>query len=323
MSEKIVDKNGEILFIYDAETCNPNGDPDNENKPRMDYLTSTNLVSDVRLKRYIRDYIELHKNQEIYLTNPDGIVLNATNRLKYWKFKKEKNKTPKDLQEIKKTKINDITKKELLDNFIDIRFFGATIPIKSTEEGKSGSSITFIGPIQFNWGKSFNEVEIMQSSGITSHLSSEEGAQGAMGSDFRVYYSLIGFHGIISAIRATNTALKWDDINLFDEAMIKSIPNWITRSKINQYPRVYLRICYNSNDFFIGDLRNYVNLENKKDLRTIGDVSLYLEDLTSLLEKNIDKIEYIKYFFDEHLRDQLKILIDNEKIKSKLQELTF
>jgi len=40
--------NSEILFIYDAQMCNPNGDPDEENRPRMDYATQTNLVSDVR-----------------------------------------------------------------------------------------------------------------------------------------------------------------------------------------------------------------------------------------------------------------------------------
>ena len=49
--------NKEFLFIYDAALCNPNGDPDQDNKPRMDRATKTNLVSDSRLKRYIRDYL--------------------------------------------------------------------------------------------------------------------------------------------------------------------------------------------------------------------------------------------------------------------------
>lgn len=48
--------NHEILFLYDACLCNPNGDPDEENRPRMDYETRRNLVSDVRLKRYLRDH---------------------------------------------------------------------------------------------------------------------------------------------------------------------------------------------------------------------------------------------------------------------------
>jgi len=49
--------NREFLFLYDASMCNPNGDPDQENKPRMDRATKTNLVSSFRIKRYIRDYL--------------------------------------------------------------------------------------------------------------------------------------------------------------------------------------------------------------------------------------------------------------------------
>src|SRR6056297_3344634 len=63
-----IEKNSEILFLYDAKMTNPNGDMDNENKPRMDYDTNTNLVSDVRLKRYLRDYFESGLGKEIFIT---------------------------------------------------------------------------------------------------------------------------------------------------------------------------------------------------------------------------------------------------------------
>ena len=68
MSEKKLENNSEILFLYDAKMCNPNGDMDDENKPRMDYDTSSNLVSDVRLKRYIRDYFEKDLKKDIFVT---------------------------------------------------------------------------------------------------------------------------------------------------------------------------------------------------------------------------------------------------------------
>ena len=58
--------NSDILFLYDAKLCNPNGDPDDENKPRMDYERNVNLVSDVRLKRYIRDYFQW-TGQEVFV----------------------------------------------------------------------------------------------------------------------------------------------------------------------------------------------------------------------------------------------------------------
>jgi len=54
----IIANNSDYLFLYEAIQCNPNGDPDQENKPRMDYDTDTNLVTDVRVKRYIRDYLK-------------------------------------------------------------------------------------------------------------------------------------------------------------------------------------------------------------------------------------------------------------------------
>ena len=64
-----IENNSEILFIYDAKMCNPNGDPDDENKPRMDYDRNINLVSDLRLKRYIRDYLMAVLADHGYLTH--------------------------------------------------------------------------------------------------------------------------------------------------------------------------------------------------------------------------------------------------------------
>jgi len=77
-------KNKEFLFIYDAAMCNPNGDPDQENKPRMDRATRTNLVSDGRLKRYIRDYIidsRKENDDDVFVRNINGRKLSVEKRL--------------------------------------------------------------------------------------------------------------------------------------------------------------------------------------------------------------------------------------------------
>src|SRR3989338_11139720 len=68
-SKMTIKNNSEILFLFDAKRTNPNGDMDNENKPRIDLETDTNLVSDVRMKRYIRDYLELFKGEEVFITD--------------------------------------------------------------------------------------------------------------------------------------------------------------------------------------------------------------------------------------------------------------
>ncbi len=57
----------EILFLYDIQNANPNGDPNDENKPRIDEETGNNIVTDVRLKRTIRDYLMEEKKQEIFV----------------------------------------------------------------------------------------------------------------------------------------------------------------------------------------------------------------------------------------------------------------
>jgi len=72
--------NNEILFLYDCKECNPNGDPDNENKPRMDLLREKALVSDVRLKRYMRDFFQNVKNEPIFVSKVDDETVDATDR---------------------------------------------------------------------------------------------------------------------------------------------------------------------------------------------------------------------------------------------------
>lgn len=282
--------NSEILFLYDAKLCNPNGDADDENRPRMDYETGKNLVSDLRLKRYVRDYLE-EKGYEIFVSKPEDKSVTATQRLEIFFEKETGNK-----------KI-DISSKEnkdmILNNLIDIRLFGATLPIKGEEKGMSGN---FIGPVQFNWGYSLNKVQLVDSNGITSHFSSEATkGQGAMGKDYRVYYSLLAFHGIISAKRGTKTNLKKEDIALLDEALIKAIPLMATRSKVGQYPRLVLRVEYIDDETFIGDFRDYINIEynDKKFIRNISDYQLNIKKLIEVLEENGDRIAKI-YLWDNN-----------------------
>lgn len=325
MTEKImtIANNHELLFVYDAKMCNPNGDPDNENKPRMDSDREINLVSDLRLKRYIRDYFEQYLGKPIFVCNVDGRSVTSTERLKH--LANEKGKNIEDL-------VNDET--ILLENLLDVRFFGATMTIKGTKlsddksgskPGKSGSR-KFTGPVQFNWGYSLNKVNIMESSGITSHFSSETGkAQGAMGKDYRVDYSLIAFHGIISAKRAEHTHLTEKDIVLFDQAIVNSIPLMATRTKIGQYPRLYLRVEYNSPEFLLGDLRKYISIDcdPKVPIRYVSDYTLDVSKLKDLLVKNKEHIKSVQWWASPEF--QIKggeIIKQFAELNGKVQQIT-
>ncbi len=284
--------NSQILFIYDAQMCNPNGDPDEENRPRMDYPTQTNLVSDVRLKRYIRDYLS-EKKIELYVQKAEsGEVVTAGQRIAdVLGQEKAKKLEKKDLETI-------------LERLTDIRLFGATIPVKL--EGK-GQSVAFTGPVQFNWGYSLNRVYLLDTQTITSRFSSETGReQGTMGKDYRVKYSLIAFHGVISGYNAERTHLRDADVALLDEAMLKAIPLHATRSKVGQSPRLYLRVEYNTDDFILDDLRQWVQLQvpgGKKDeeIFSVKDVHLDLTALTEKLNGTADHIAAVYYWLDDAL----------------------
>lgn len=267
-------KNSEILFLYDAKMTNPNGDPDEENRPRMDYERDINLVSDLRLKRYIRDYLQ-NKGQDIFVTQLEGQTVR-----------------PKGIVDnLKKSLGKDkLDKKDILENLIDVRLFGATIPIE-------GDTNAFTGPVQFNWGYSLNKVELMESA-ITSHFSTgDSNKQGAMGRDYRVKYSFIAFSGVISGNRAKETLLKEEDLEMLDEAMVRSIPLLATRSKVGQYPRLYMRVEYKDAETILGDMRSMINLKEKlQNTRDISEVEIDLELLEKYLKDNKDKIDRIYYY---------------------------
>ena len=255
-------RNSEILFLYDAKMTNPNGDMDNENKPRMDYDTDTNLVSDVRLKRYLRDYFETALNKEIFVTEKAAKAEERAKQLK------EKNLEYTDL--------------------IDVRLFGAVF-------AASGANTHITGPVQFNWGYSLNPVEINESSTITSSFSSGEG----VGKDFRVKYSFIAFSGGINSNTSETSKLTEGDLTLFDKAMIKAIPFNRTRSKIGQTPRLYLRVQADNNQTVLKDLREFISLDykidNKYAVRTVKEFSVDISKLIEYLEdKSIEKIIYWK-----------------------------
>ena len=282
--------NSEILYLYDAKLTNPNGDPDEENRPRMDYDRNINLVSDLRLKRYIRDYMILN-GEDIFVSGVDGHPVTADKRV---------------------SELQDKSEEWILSNWRDVRMFGATMTVKKDNR-------TYIGSVQFNWGYSLNEVELLEAS-ITSHFSSSENAtQGTIGKDFRVKYSLISFFGVISGNRAEKTRLTEEDVNFLDKAMRYAIPNLATRSKIGQYPRLYMRVEYIDNKTMLGDFRDLISLKEKVEyIRDIEECELDITKLVEKLENEKNRINKIYFFHDENL----ELTVDGEKVRDLKEVLS-
>ncbi|WP_334109909.1 type I-B CRISPR-associated protein Cas7/Csh2 [Thermodesulfitimonas autotrophica] len=290
-----ITQNSELLFLYDAKMCNPNGDPDDENRPRFDPDRERCLVSDVRLKRYIRDYLE-EKGHTIYVTKAEGVV-QATDRIK---------------QVLGKDDVSGADLPALLAKLIDVRLFGATMPIKGAKKGE-GEAVNLTGPVQFAWGYSLNRVQMVDSVTISSQFAAREQAgQGTFGKDYRIYYGLIGFHGVISARRAQVMLARADgneaaatsdaDIELLDEAMVNAIPLAATRSKIGQYPRLYLRVVFTDGEAFMGDPREDLTVNPDQNLRSVKELTLDLTALGGRLVRFKERVARVLVFQDPDLR---------------------
>lgn len=304
-----ITSNSDFLFLYEAINCNPNGDPDQENKPRMDYDTNTNLVTDVRIKRYIRDYLK-GNGKDIFVDMESSGKVDSDSKLEavverslsdtkhvdklfaendelktvyndIISDRKEKDSILKHLQAKENTKLNYYLLTQLVKHdFIDIRMFGSAFAVKKFTKA-------FTGPIQLNWGYSLNKVQLIDSNSIVTIMNDDSST---FGKDYRLYYSLLAFTGTINKNAAKTTGLTDADLIEFRKAIWESIPASPTRSKLNQYPKFYLEIKYNdgySNGYF-GDLRQYVKVscENYKQVRTIADLTIDFSALKTLLEEN-------------------------------------
>ena len=186
----------EFVYFFDVSNGNPNGDPDSGNMPRLDPASSRGLVTDVCLKRKIRNYIELTENNnagyDIYVKEKS--VLNLQNKKSYdaLGIKSESKKMPKDKNEAAK-----ITA-WMCKNFFDIRTFGAVM----TTDVNSGQ---VRGPVQLAFAKSEDPIVPLGFSITRMAVTTEKEAEAqsgdnrTMGRKHIVPYGLYRTHGFVSA----------------------------------------------------------------------------------------------------------------------------
>ncbi len=284
MSNKETLKNSEIIFLYEVKLANPNGDPDDENRPRIDPKTRTNFVTDVRLKRFFRDYyISKFGEDTIWVSMQKGERVDATTRFNNFKSKEEVLEKCIDARLFGAT----IPKKASLfkgDNEEQALKFGATIPKKASGNEK-GESISYTGPLQLAWGYSLHKVDMMDTRSITSLFSGRVSGEENIGKDYRVYYSLIAFYGAFNKLRAEKTKCTGADLEAFDNYLWDAVKSEsITRSKIGHYPHLYLRVEWDEDDKFYGDLRRLITVKQKSDaVRSLNDLEIELGQLNKAL----------------------------------------
>jgi len=287
MSE-IVKNRSEILFLYDATNINPNGDPLDENKPRIDEETGINIVTDVRLKRTVRDYLFDYKGKEVFIREireDDGNLRTKEKRLEEFK-----------------------DNNELIEKCIDVRLFGATTAVK-------GKTMTLTGPVQFKYGYSLHRVDLTYIKGTTVMPSAQDRRQGTFTEKYILPYSLIVFYGIVNenAVKVQNIPLKEEDIDLLLEAMWNGTKNLISTSKVGQMPRLLLQVIHKEENYHIGELDKrirFISDKNNEEIRDITDGVLDITELAKALNNNIESILKVRYRVD----DRVQLLLDGQKV---------
>jgi CRISPR-associated protein Csh2 len=295
----------ELLFVYDAQDCNPNGNPIGDNRPRRDPDTGKGIITDVRLKRYLRDQLQ-DDGFDIYVKKIDGESRTRTTLIK--DILGEVN-AAEDLEDIE-----DIGE-SFLEAATDVRYFGATLSFEASDDEEdeafrealnSAFPNHYQGPVQFLPAKSLNEVEENEEyDSLTSVISTGEGnRQGGFDlDDKRIKYGIFPFYGLVDNHGAESTNLSAADVERLDTLCWRGLKNQTTsRSKLGQEPRLYLRVEYVEDDYHIGGLQNLLELgDGNGPLRSISDVVLDVSDLLSTLDKNRDRIETIHFIGDDRM----------------------
>lgn len=261
----------EILFLYESSYSIPNGDPFTSEQ-RYDEETKKVLVSDVRIKRFIRDYFQ-DNNQMIYVANPDPDN-KLTAGLRFKKFFDER---------IDKGK----SAREFALEFIDVRLFGAVIPIqkgkKQSDDSGSESAFNLTGAVQFALlNPSLNKADLRMHQNTSVFTSGVGKEQGAIATTTVVPYSLNQIHGWVNPFSAQHTGLKQEDISAMLKALWASINNANTRSKSNQNSLLLLQIVYSDANKKLYGADRLIELKAEKQdeqIRNSDDYTLSFDKL--------------------------------------------
>lgn len=231
MENKKIDKRYDFVLFFDVQDGNPNGDPDAGNLPRIDAETGMGLITDVCLKRKVRNYVQMTKwrngqpevGYDIFVK--EKAVLNNLIDEAYKKLKIDLDEKPSDEKDGKSRKEKGVAQGNEIErgrarmcvDFYDVRTFGA---VMST--GANAGQVR--GPIQLIFSRSVEPVVSLEHSITRICKTTEERAEtggSEMGRKFTVPYGLYRSHGFVSAHLAAQTEFSSKDLDLFWEALQK------------------------------------------------------------------------------------------------------
>lgn len=270
MSEAIKNRY-DFVFLFDVKDGNPNGDPDQVNLPRADAEDQHGLVTDVCIKRKVRNYVMLEKE----LKSPFDIFIREGQVL---------NKI------IDSAKGDDIQNRQddLCESYFDIRTFGAVL---STGEKGAG---TIRGPVQFTFARSEDRIYQAEHSITRCAVTTEEEAKkqekrehaSTFGRKATIPYALYRMHGFVSVVDARKTGFSEDDLKLLWKSLVNAFENDRAAARGEMNPRKLVIFKHESHlgNELSGRLFDRVTVNKNGDLpRKIDDymIAVNRENLPS------------------------------------------
>ncbi len=290
----------EILFLYESSYSVPNGDPFTSEQ-RYDEETKKVLVSDVRIKRFIRDYFD-ERGEQVYVIDKriEGEKEGSGAALRMKRLRED---LKNDESVLTKGKPDSL---KLMKKCIDVRLFGGI----STE---GGDAVNLTGAVQFALlNPSLNKTDLRMHQNTSVFASSGEKTRGAIGTTTVVPYSLNQIHGWINPFSAVHTGLTQTDIDAMFKALWVSINNANTRSKSNQNSLLLTQIVYADANKKLYGADRFIEIDKDKtekqdeQIRNSDDYVLSLEKL-----KEAAKNPSVK---------QINFYTENNKIKQELDD---
>jgi CRISPR-associated protein Csd2 len=256
----------DFVYLYDVKDGNPNGDPDQANLPRADAENQQGLVTDVCIKRKVRNYVALkHEHKSPYdIFIRQGTILNNT-------IEAADGEKPQDRQ------------KSLCGNYYDIRTFGAVLSTGSKGAG------TVRGPVQFTFSRSEDRIYQAEHSITRCAVTTEKEAQAqesrehasTFGRKATVPYALYRMHGFISAVDAIKSGFTEDDLSLLWEALLNAFEHDRAAARGEMNPRKLVVFKHSSHlgNARSGELFEKITIESKTPLpREFKDYEITIDD---------------------------------------------
>lgn len=302
----------EILFLYETSYNIPNGDPFT-GEQRYDEETKKILVSDVRIKRFIRTYLEEVKNLSIYVSEKTGAGKTDSKNVLKWLAENRNEKQSNDIGEILKQQI-------------DVRLFGgiSTLDDKLKIKNKdyTNGHVQFTGPVQFALlNPSLNEVDLRMHQNTTHFTSNDGNAQGSIGTTTLVPYSVMQIHGWVNPKVAETTGLTSDDLKLMYEGLwygTSGEGSSFSRSKVGQNSLLLVEIVYaeSSKKIYGADRLISITPKNEKKGETIRSMDDYDFDFTRLTALQTDnRIARVRFYTEiPGIEEELKKYTKFEKM---------